>query len=140
MKILDAWPTKPAKQTQVERAQPYLDGQIYQFDVEDCHVLFGMPIEAVRYSHETTDEDLAKHTKYLRGRAIQDLDTMLRNGARRTHGPYQSRSRIVGSTVTFQWTGLQQCRLKVCEEQALEDCKGYCGIHYAKKKGEGKVT
>ena len=140
MKVLDAWPDPgPKKKSKLEAVQPYLDGRIYQFDVDDCRDLFGMPIEAQRYSKDTTDDDLAHHTKFLQGRAIIDLDTMLRSGCRRTHGPYQARGKIVDNTVIFQWTGPQPCRLKVCDLTAVDGGKGYCQNHYNTKKKEGKV-
>ena len=137
MRILKAWPTKDKKLTQVEKALPYMDGRIYEFDVEDCRDLFGMTILST-YEH-ITDEENARHTEVLRHNALRNLESILRNGTRLAKGPYQLRLKYTNNTLMYQWTGLQQCRLKVCKLMAITDCKGYCNEHYNTKKSEGKV-
>ena len=108
MRILKAWPTKDKKLTQVEKALPYMDGRIYEFDVEDCRDLFGMTILST-YEH-ITDEENARHTEVLRHNALRNLESILRNGTRLAKGPYQLRLKYTNNTLMYQWTGLRQCR------------------------------
>ena len=138
MKILDTWPSRPTKQSKLETARPFMDGQIYQFTIEDCEALFGIPIVS-NFDHNT-DAENDQRTKYLRGQALNGLYEQLSSACRRIHGPYQARRLMVDSTVIFQWVGLQSCRLKGCDAMAVEGCKGYCDVHFEKKRSEGNVT
>lgn len=121
MKTLSTWPKKANPESTLIK---YLDGQIYEFSLDD--------VKKFGYDQAGLGPDRVGSWRYDNPLHVFKEDLLAI--AREKHGPWQTRTMISyedksPKSLVFQFTGLKECRASKCLVKAIPSCDGYCKKH-----------